>query len=85
MVATVYELDSIFGEITAELDYQDSRWTEEFDTSHTPHDWVTYICKYAGRCADASDEEARKAFVKVAALAVAAIKNIDKKSRNPLA
>lgn len=82
---------SIFNEITEELSYQEKRWgTKADDTINRPNDWVAYISHYAtkwftGGFAPYSDMGVngfRKSMIKVAALAVAAVKSLDRQREN---
>lgn len=78
----------IFKEIEAERDYQDKRWGGPGvdDEKNKPNDWVSYIAKYSTRWQDGTffpyipetEDEFRKCMVKVAALAVAAIEQVDR-------
>lgn len=71
---------NIFAAIEAERQYQDGIFGTQFDDKNTVNDWVAYISAYAGRAgAFTSDpEDQRKAMVKVAALAVAALEALDR-------
>jgi hypothetical protein len=72
---------AVFGEITAERTYQDSKWGgKPHDDTQLPEDWQKYIIEYAGGTGRASTYEFRKRMVKVAALAVAAIESLDRKT-----
>lgn len=71
----------ILAEIAAERRHQDLKWGgPSHDDGHHSHDWVAFIVRYLGRAVvwpwDA--ETYRRAMVKVAALAVAAIEWVDR-------
>lgn len=75
----------IFKLIDAERIYQEDKWGDEFDEKNTINDWVTYICRYASNAAFPTEpgkpidnEQVKAAFVKVAALAVAALEMQEK-------
>jgi hypothetical protein len=71
--------ERIFAQISAEREYQNGRWGNEFDKKNTPNDWVTYIVCYLGKAVTLpwNGPQFRSALVKVAALAVAAIEWYD--------
>ena len=69
----------VIAEVIQERKNQDRKWggTEHVD-QHTDLDWLSFIDKYASRvvwCRDARDN-----FIKIAALAVAAVKSIDRRT-----
>lgn len=71
-------------EVTAELAMeralQDAQWGgPEHDDQHTPHDWAQYIHNQLSMMFHREGEE-RDRFIKVAALAVAAVQSIDRKN-----
>ena len=77
----------IFAEIEAELNYQDERWGHAPDDKlNSPNDWVSYISHHATRWFSggfapykaATVDTFRTQMVKVAALAISAIKSIDR-------
>lgn len=83
--------DSILGKILqdifAERFYQSEKWGNDFDDTHTQNDWVAFITAYAGNGmrknpGDTSQyptpDAFRRAMVKVATLAVAAIEALDR-------
>lgn len=71
--------ESIFADINAERGYQDEKWGGPVhDDEHSVHDFVAFITKYAGNAVEASAFDQRKALIKVAALAVAAVEKIDR-------
>lgn len=78
---------SIFNEIEAERAYQDGKWggKDVDDTHNGPYQWTTYINNYATAWykkgvpfGDLPVEEFRKSMIKVAALAIAAIEQVDR-------
>ncbi|MGN6819313.1 MAG: hypothetical protein ACTHJR_11655 [Sphingomonas sp.] len=80
-------MSNVYDEIRAEREYQDDKWGVEIDdTKNTPWMWAAYIGQYATSWMrgtflplqpDVTDAF-RKAMVKVAAIAVAAIQSIDR-------
>ena len=71
----------IYKEITKERKAQDKKWGgKKHDASHTPDDWNMFIAKQVGRFYR-NKKQARSRFVKIAALAVAAIESIDDQTR----
>jgi hypothetical protein len=76
---------TIFDEIQGERAYQDKKWGTSFDDKNTTNDWVTYIDQYAGKASPLTkdDTTSRIAFLKVAALAVAAIEALDRNGSFP--
>ena len=82
--------ESILAEVSAERDYQDSRFggAEVDDRENGFMEWVGYVAKYStswfpGGFAPWSNETGlafRKSMVKVAALAVAAVEQFDRKN-----
>ncbi len=67
--------------------YQDEKWGgEAHDDKHSIRDWVTYLVAYLGRIVSrenkwgADSPLARKLFIDVAALAVAAVEAIDRRN-----
>jgi hypothetical protein len=80
--------ENIYDEISAERDYQDRQWGgPAHDDKHGSHDWVAYLNVYLGNAVKA-DKWAfdaklyRKAMIKVAALAVAAVEWVDRNHSN---
>lgn len=77
----------IFDEIAAERDYQVERWGNETDdTKNQPNDWIAFISHYSTRWfagefspySRGTGMAFRKAMVKVAATAIAAIESHDR-------
>lgn len=80
-------VDPILSEIFSEVEYQESRWgTESDDTRNTPWMWSAYIAQYATRWMAGTFAPLksttvftfRKSMIKVAAIAVAAVRSIDR-------
>lgn len=81
------EQAGIFEEIVAEREYQGrmagptaTGWSTEFDDANTLNDWASYFAQYTARATKMGtpSAEQRKAVVKVAALAVAALEAFDR-------
>ncbi len=72
----------VFDLIRDERARQDAQWGgPEHDDTHTAFDWMTYIQKQLDKYGRAQAFELeRDAFVKIAALAVAAIESLDRKA-----
>ena len=79
--------ERIFGEIAGERAYQDNKWgTEVDDTKNTPWMWASYVAQYAtswmrGKFLPLASDDTdlfRKAMIKVAAIAVAAVESVDR-------
>lgn len=75
----------IFTEINAERDRQDRKWGgASHDDTHTNYDWNNYILKQLGETViyepSVRDikEIIRRAYIKIAALCVAAVESIDR-------
>jgi hypothetical protein len=71
----------VHDEIRAERARQDSQWGgPAHDATHHPSDWLRYIEKQMRKCrASNTAEDKRTRFVKIAALAAAAIESMDGK------
>lgn len=78
---------TVYDEIQAERDYQDSRWgTGSDDEQNTPWMWAAYIASYSTRWMAGSFmpleytivSNFRAMMVKVAAIAVAAVESVDR-------
>ena len=77
---------NIFSEIKMERERQDKQWGGKVhDDIHSVRDWVSFIVNFLGRTVNKKAKWgcnlklARVAFIKVAALSVAAIEAIDRK------
>jgi hypothetical protein len=76
-------LNEIIAERLRQVDLKHGGGTVEFDKTNTQNDWVAYIAAYAGRASDKvarNDREGcdfRENMIKVAALAISAIKAYD--------
>lgn len=73
-------------DVVEERSRQDEKWGGEgHDDKHSVRDWVTYIMAYLGRIVSrenkwgADSKLARKLFIQVAALAVAAVEALDRR------
>ena len=79
--------ESIFEEIQKERAYQDTKWGgPPHDDEHTVRDWVFFIVGYLGKIVISPETNwgrneinVRRYFVKVAALAVAALEALDRR------
>jgi len=79
----------IYEQIEAERVRQDERWGgPEYDDMHSLHAWSQIIHKHAEDAAgmfvsyETPEARARREFVEVAAVAVAAIESLDRKRSN---
>lgn len=77
----------IFAEIDTERAYQESRWGNAFDDTHTPADWWTFVSIYYARSLQwwknpGTDVPPyfRRGLVKMAAIIVAWIEALDRKA-----
>ena len=76
-------IEEIRGERQRQKDLAFGGDTENFDTTNSQGDWVSYICAYAGRAPvrvyrnKREGQDFRECMVKVAALAVASIEAYD--------
>jgi hypothetical protein len=76
------EQSKVLADVARERDYQDRQWAgAEHDDAHTDNDWWQYICyQYVHRMRSSP----RERFIKIAALAVAAVESIDRKNAKGL-
>lgn len=78
---------NIFNDIHAERNYQDEKWGKKFDNKNTANDWIAYLTKETGHAVQyvkPFDKHAfRKALVKVASTAVAAIETLERNDGMP--
>lgn len=73
-------MPDIMQEVLQERASQDAKWGgSSHDDEHTPEDWADFIDERLYRLVTGSKEDARKALVQIAALAVAAIESMDRK------
>ena len=82
------DFEAQFADVAAELVRQEDKKhggdTEEFDKGNTRNDWIAFLSAYSGRGAakvfrnERQDEGFRENMVKVAALALSAIRAVDK-------
>lgn len=73
-------MEKILNDIRIEQEYSDKKWGTEFDDKNTVNDWCSYINIYLANATTmkATKEEQRKAMVKVANLAVSALRAFDR-------
>lgn len=81
--------ESILAEVSAERDYQDQKFggADVDDRENGPFEWVAYITSYATRWfpggfppfSGTTQSAFRTSMIKVAALAVAAVEQYDRK------
>lgn len=68
---------AVFAAVDAERERQDAKWGgAAHDDRHTEGDWRDFLYSYV-QCPNIDD---RERFVKIAALAVAALESIDRKA-----
>lgn len=70
----------IFEDVFQELQYAREKWGEDFDRKNTANDWVAYINIYTGQAIKYPPtdlERFRKSMLKVAGLAISAVRNLD--------
>lgn len=86
MTAPAIQVPDAFDSVAAELDRQQElafgNDTPSFDEGNSKNDWVSYISAYAGRAGSAfrnerEEQDFRENMVKVAALAISAIRAHD--------
>jgi hypothetical protein len=75
----------ILGEISGERDRQFNLPGSEFDQLHTVNDWIAIAAQYLTRSADRKHtkgdySDQRESFLKAAAVIVAAIEHLDRRS-----
>lgn len=74
----------VFAEIAAERQRQDAKWGgHDHDDTHGWHEWIDYIAEHAGKAYSSDDNDesyanARRRYIEVAALAVAAVESMDR-------
>lgn len=76
----------IYNAISKEREYQDTLWSQEFDTHNTADDWATFITFYTTRNLlkkKFNQDDFILDMVKVAALAVAAIETSSRAGKFP--
>lgn len=81
-------MESILWEIERERQRQDGKWGgSTTDDQYTPLDWHEMIADYNAwarrMAAMGSADKARKRYVQIAALAVAAIQSLDRQAEQP--
>ena len=83
-------LDNIFDAIRSERDYQVEKWGNNFDDTHTPADWWTFVTFYFSKALKSwkinpdapfavDNESLRAGLIKVATIVVAWIEAIDRR------
>lgn len=77
--------ESVIAEVAAEREAQKKHEVSKYDKTNTINDYVAYITAYAGRAAEKCPRNLREVkgsprdmFIKVAALAVAAVEAFDR-------
>ena len=77
----------ILTEISDERNYQVGRWGNDFDDTHTPADWWTFVSLYYARALQGWKNPGttvpagfRDGLIKVAAIVVAWIEALDRKA-----
>ena len=74
---------SVLDEIKSEREHQDEIWGgPEHDDRHPLYKWFSFIGKRFWQLGKGSLPQTRRLFIEIAALAVAAIESLDRKS-NP--
>ena len=74
-------ITKIFAEIVEERHKQDAQWGgPDHDDSHDDVDWIRYIEYQLSSISAYPDPITRERYLKVAALAVAAISSLDRKA-----
>lgn len=74
----------VFEEIAAERHRQDAKWGgPDHDDSHGWHEWIDYIIEHADKAYSTNNDDesyanARRRYIEVAALAVAAVESMDR-------
>jgi len=73
-------LDRIYEDVKAELNYANERWGTEFDDKNTLNDWINYIGIYLGQAGSIGTpkEEQRVQMVKALGLCMSAINSFDR-------
>lgn len=75
--------EKIIQQVTDERLLQDERWGgAEHDDSHRIEDFCTYIQKHNERAFTEVGQDQRYAFVRVAALAIAAVESFDRRHKS---
>jgi len=84
--------DKIIADINQEREHAQKYWDPDFDACNTVNDWGTYINIYLARATKMRDKttpfeqysaDQRKALVKVANLAIAALETFDENDGFP--
>lgn len=82
----MHQKPTVLDLVMDERQYQINKWGNEFDDKNTPYNWMGYITHYASRnlAGDPNGVDLAKFrtdMIKVAAMAVAAVEAIDRKSQ----
>ena len=72
-------MDQILAEIKAEREKQDLRWGPKVDDTRSLQDWCAILVYEMSPLPWGNPQGARKALVKVSAVAVAAIESLDRR------
>ena len=82
-------ITAVYAEVWVERERQRSQWGDTHDDTHNANDWVAYITRYLGEATYSYlwkdpgqflKADFRTAMVKIAAIAIAAVEFIDRKS-----
>ena len=75
---------SVYDEIAAERERQDAKWGgPDHDDGHGWHEWIDWMVEHASKAYSPNNDEesyanARRRYIEVAALAVAAVESMDR-------
>lgn len=76
-------MEKIIKEIKAERAAQDSQWGgPEHDDEHSTEDFMRFIRLQEAKCEYGRGHDVRERFIKIAALAVAAVESMDRTMRD---
>lgn len=76
-------MENIIEEVKAERAAQDEQWGgAEHDDEHSPGEFAGFIDAQFCKCDWGNGPDARRRFIKVAALAIAAVEMIDRTTRD---
>lgn len=76
---------NILNQIDTEREYQDAKFGTKFDDNNTANDWTTYITQQVAKAAPLKMDHVafRKAMIKTATVAVAALEALDRNGGLP--